>query len=265
MSEARTERLRRFAGVYAQEPGGLRRVRFVDGAIEQHFSGAPSGGARAVDVGCGQGHLTVALANMGMDALGVDLDGGTIEVARRDHATERVRFETIDVASLPNDTFDVVLCSEVLEHLDEPRRMVVELARIAKPGALLIVTVPNGWCLEEILRRGAVKTRPGRWFRRRLKPTLSRSGHVQSSNMECPHVQFFSQGAIRNLLESNGLLITAQAGAGYFFREAYYLGLRFMISRSGRAFAACDRADDWIADRVPPSLASGWLFALEKA
>jgi SAM-dependent methyltransferase len=59
-----------------------------------------------------------------------------------------------DAQQLPflNGAFDACLCSELLEHVPEPARVVAELCRVLKPGGVLILTTPQTWGLHEVPR-----------------------------------------------------------------------------------------------------------------
>jgi SAM-dependent methyltransferase len=95
-----------------------------------------------VDVGCGQGRLASALAGWFDQYVGVDLvayDGFP--------AKPWARFVSADLNKEPypveSASADVVVSVETIEHLENPRAVVRELVRIAKPGGLVVVTTPN--------------------------------------------------------------------------------------------------------------------------
>jgi SAM-dependent methyltransferase len=97
---------------------------------------------RLLDVGCGGGSFLEAAARNRWQALGV-------EVSRT--ASEHVRGRGIEVfcgfleqANYPDDHFDVVIASEVLEHVPDPGAMLEEIARVLRPGGLLWATTPHG-------------------------------------------------------------------------------------------------------------------------
>jgi SAM-dependent methyltransferase len=77
-------------------------------------------GARVLDVGCGPGALAADLAR-GRDArvTGVDFDAGAITTARRRFDDPRLTFRVGDARALDGERFDVVILSNVLEHLDD--------------------------------------------------------------------------------------------------------------------------------------------------
>ena len=97
-----------------------------------------------LDAGCGEGFVTDRLArhDADLELTGIDLSDGAIDYAR-EHFGHRAQFLTGSIFDLPfeDDQFDAVVCSEVLEHLDTPRRAVEELRRVARGHVL--ITVPR--------------------------------------------------------------------------------------------------------------------------
>lgn len=108
-----------------------------------------------LDVGCGEGrHVINAYLHQQVTAIGVDLH-------YRDLQTARTRFEPFvqtepakhfylqqaDATRLPfaDHTFDKIICSEVLEHIQDYHAVLAEIKRVLKPGGLLAITVPRAW------------------------------------------------------------------------------------------------------------------------
>jgi 2-polyprenyl-6-hydroxyphenyl methylase / 3-demethylubiquinone-9 3-methyltransferase len=106
------------------------------------------GGARVLDVGCGGGLLSEALARAGAKVTAIDLAPGMIEVARL-HATEQkldIDYRLVAaeaIASTEPGSFDVVTCMEMLEHVPEPAQMTATLARLVRPGGSVFVSTLN--------------------------------------------------------------------------------------------------------------------------
>jgi SAM-dependent methyltransferase len=120
------------------------------------FSWFPlSAGDRVLDVGCGEGrHSLAAYLRPGVSVVGVDLSGEDLAIARGridDMAPfdpqGYVRFLQGDATRLPfpDDAFDRVICSEVLEHIPNFIGVLEELYRVLKPGGRLCVSVPRAW------------------------------------------------------------------------------------------------------------------------
>lgn len=105
-------------------------------------------GARALDVGCGGGILTEALAARGADATGIDASDAPLEVARL-HALESgqaVHYRRITAEGLAAESpgeWDIVCCLELLEHVPHPARLVAACAALARPGGALFFSTLN--------------------------------------------------------------------------------------------------------------------------
>lgn len=104
--------------------------------------------ARVVDVGCGGGILTEALAKRGARVTGIDLSTLSLEVARQ-HAERGglvIDYRELDVEALARaeaGTFDAVTCMEMLEHVPEPARVIAACARLLRPGGVAFFSTIN--------------------------------------------------------------------------------------------------------------------------
>ena len=102
-------------------------------------------GKHVLDAGCGTAYGTDILAGAGAgEVVGVDIEAAVIETARRT-AAENVRLEACDVRELPfaDGSFEVAVCFEVIEHVEEPEQVLDELRRVLGPDGLLVVSSPN--------------------------------------------------------------------------------------------------------------------------
>jgi SAM-dependent methyltransferase len=74
---------------------------------------------------------------------GVDRDGEVVRQAAETYPA--ASFVDADVLELPfgDESFDAAVCFEVIEHVEDPRRLVAELARVLRPGGLLFISTPN--------------------------------------------------------------------------------------------------------------------------
>lgn len=105
-------------------------------------------GARALDVGCGGGLLSEALARRGARVTGIDLAPGMVEVARLHAAEEGLGVEyrvagAEELVADPATRFDVITCMEMLEHVPQPARMLATLASLVQPGGSVFVSTLN--------------------------------------------------------------------------------------------------------------------------
>lgn len=149
-------------------------------------------GDRVLDVGCGDGRHMHAACLEGLDAVGVDLDRERLTRARDDYETfvapetNGTAFAVAagDAVSLPfpDESFDAVVCSEVLEHLPDYEAAIDELVRVLAPRGHLAVSVP-------------------RYGPERLCWWLSDEYH----RVEGGHVRIFRRDELRSALEARDL------------------------------------------------------------
>lgn len=104
--------------------------------------------ARALDVGCGGGILSEAMARSGARVLGIDLSQAVLDVAEL-HALEAklpVEYKVIaaeELAAASPRSFDLVTCMELLEHVPDPAATLAALATLVKPGGNVVVSTLN--------------------------------------------------------------------------------------------------------------------------
>lgn len=173
----------------------------------------------------------------------------------------------------------MVICSEVLEHLQEPAIFIEKLKAVLKEGGLLLVTVPNGFGYFELDNLFWQAISRFRWLiqvlykleslfwgafgspehlRRRKEEYEPRRQELNRSTLarDTRHCQSFTRSKIARLIESQGLRI---------------LKIRNNTFLAGNTLAMFVREFDgllvWntrVADRLPSFLVSGWLIAAEK-
>ncbi|MDQ0999276.1 ubiquinone/menaquinone biosynthesis C-methylase UbiE [Phyllobacterium ifriqiyense] len=103
-------------------------------------------GKAVLDIASGEGYGTAIMAEKAKNIIGMDVAANAIAYAKRKYAKIRnVQFEVGDLAHLPfdTDTFDVIVCFETVEHVDDPLAAINELQRVLKSNGLLIISTPN--------------------------------------------------------------------------------------------------------------------------
>jgi SAM-dependent methyltransferase len=243
--------------------GIQKRIAFVDDALRS-IGGDP----KVLDIGCGTGeHLTLPLAERGWRITGVDIDEDSIARGRQlaaERALHNATFATTPLEAM-TERYDVVILSECIEHVHEPDGLLAAVRERLMPGGHLVLTLPNGFGPYELdqffwkrnflfvpaLHRRYVARRG-----RRIPPaTLNDEGS--------PHVQWFSWRRINRLIRASGFEV-----AGFrprTFLAGGYIG-SFVNALELAGFPA-RRFYAWnarVSDRLPPHIASGWMFLCRK-
>lgn len=114
--------------------------------IEQVSGGV--GGKRVVDVGCGGGILSEALAARGATVVGIDLGEKALGVAKLHQleSASSVDYRLVAAEAYASEApaaFDLVTCMELLEHVPDPASILSACAALAKPGGLVVIATIN--------------------------------------------------------------------------------------------------------------------------
>jgi 2-polyprenyl-3-methyl-5-hydroxy-6-metoxy-1,4-benzoquinol methylase len=96
---------------------------------------------RLLDVGSGSGALLDRMRALGWEVEGVDVDASAVENARRKGLN--VHLGDLEGCKFPDGSFDVVTLSHVIEHVEDPQRLLRECHRILKPSGRLVLVTPN--------------------------------------------------------------------------------------------------------------------------
>lgn len=154
-----------------------KRLRLIfDGVL----GGRELAGVDLLDAGCGTGLFSRAACRRGATVTSMDVGERLMaEVAKKCDSARVVG----DVCALPfeDGRFEIVICTEVIEHVPYPTVAVAELARVLRPGGTLVLTTPNRAWHPAIRLAGALKLRPYEGFEnwigwRKLERALAGSG-----------------------------------------------------------------------------------------
>ncbi len=149
-------------------------------------------GARVLDVGCGAGNSYARLiVERVASYTGVDASAAAVELARS-AGLDAIVID--DAASLPfpDDSFDLAICIEVLEHLFAPHRAAAEIRRVLRPGGRLVASTPNS-----LYWRQRLDLLVGHW-----NPLGDELGGEQP--WRDPHIRFFGPATLARMLRAAG-------------------------------------------------------------
>lgn len=193
-------------------------------------------GQRVLDLGCGRGRHLHALYwhERALDVTGLDLDfadlgaaiDGFFELPPPPQNPPRTAVFTVgDAGRLPfaDNSFDAVICSEVLEHLPDVALALSEVDRVLKPGGKFALSVPRYWP-EKIC-----------WM-------LSEEYH----NTPGGHVRIFRDGELRRTVEARGFAFRGRHWAHALHSPYWWLQCALWNSReTSRAVAAYRKMLEW--------------------
>lgn len=102
---------------------------------------------KVLDLGCGVGTVDFYLAKKGAVVLGIDISQKVIEIATknaRDFKLNKVKFKIMNFPkSVPNGKFDIIICTEVLEHLRYDKLAIQKIETLSHTGSIIIVSSPS--------------------------------------------------------------------------------------------------------------------------
>lgn len=169
-------------------------------ATNEIFRGIPiSPDDVVVDVGCGGGGSSLFCARRGARVIAFDIDPqvvASISQALEGHAPGGFEAHVSDANPLPleDGIASRVICTEVLEHVDDPDQLLRELYRIGQPGALYLLTVPDS--LQENLQK-----------------RVAHPSYFQKPN----HIRIIERADFAFMAERAGLIIKEQTQYGFFW------------------------------------------------
>lgn len=242
-----------------EDPYGLKKR--LDFASALLASRSP---ALVLEIGCGTGALLLEPLAKRFPAwqfLGIDSDRLSIEFAVSRFASSNLVFAA-DASMAAPAAYDVVIASEVLEHVERPLEFLEYARSRLSPGGCVLLTIPNGYgafelasTLQIVLDRFGLLEQLVT-LKRRLFGAVSPAPVAALAPMTLaasPHVNFFSSREIRRLFAAAGFTVLGASNRTWLC--GFLLDL--LISRLGLA--------EWnarVADRLPIWMVADWMFVL---
>ncbi len=240
----------------------IKRLKFILNSLKENVQE----GATVLDVGCGNGIITRSMGRAGFKVNGIDVSAKAIEKAKSSNDLPNVNFEVVSAEELAISLskYDAILCSEVLEHLNEPEGLLKVLHQSLKENGLLIVTVPNGMGPREFFITKPIinlqKKENWLWnFVQKMKVKLGYYGTtVQSDAADLTHIQFFTKKSLAALAKENSFKIQ-KIGKVNFIENV------FPFSFLAKRMQFLQKLDCKVADLLPYQCTSGFVSTWKKA
>ncbi|MFV0397010.1 MAG: class I SAM-dependent methyltransferase [Bacteroidales bacterium] len=244
-----------------REAEDLKRLQFISSFINNIGNRS----LHILDFGCGDGNISFQLAHEGYHVTAIDLSKEAIQQDRILHSHPNVTYECKSIEEFSmEEHFDIVVCSEVLEHTINPLSVLRSLVSILFKNGFFIITIPNGFGPREMFVTKPVQRmmRDKQSYSYKVITTIKRvlgfngqSVHSSAHNLE--HIQFFRLSDICNYAAKLNLSVVYM-GASNFLEKV------FPFSLLAKRCNAIQKWDCKIADSIPLSWASGFYFALKK-
>ncbi len=210
---------------------------------------------KILDYGCGNANdCGKYLFNYKFEYFGFDIHKPSIKFAKKEFNVKNVSFSS----SINDRKFDIIIISEVLEHLSDPTKILLDLKKKLKRDGFILGSIPNGYGLTEIEKYIIHKFyiyRFAKWiysfFGRKKKKTIK-----IPFNYESGHIQFFSLRSFKKVLKNSGLRLENIINGtvmGADLSGSTFLKFNFMKKINTR-----------IADFIPKSISATWIFKLSK-
>lgn len=182
--------------------------------VEQRlFSKYLRPGKVCLDYGCGNAQRYGAfLTAEGVEYRGFDISPAAVESARG-QGVDAQTLTPDGLTTLPDDSCDVAICFEVLEHLTDPPRALAEIRRVLRPGGVALLSVPNAalWTTRlEFLATGYFNP-GGSPFTARTSPWID------------PHLRFFNPRLFSRMVEESGFGIAGSTAEPFSLVSMPYL------------------------------------------
>jgi len=141
------EKQNRYRTIYqGMNPGYKDSGSIYEALVKSHLT--PQ--ARVLDAGCGCGGVIELYAEKVRQAVGLDTD---LTSLREHRSLKELVVGGLATMPFPGDLFDVVLCSWVVEHLEEPDAVFREMARVLNKRGYLLLLTPNAWSYVALINR----------------------------------------------------------------------------------------------------------------
>ena len=170
-------------------------------------------GDRVLDVGCGGGFFSFYISTLGAEVTGVDVEKRNINLCRQFYPNKSIKWIIADAIELPfpDNSFDKILCMEVLEHIPDDKKSIAEIYRVLRKGGIALFSTP---CTNPSFSLIRIKKLFG-------VDMSTDFGHVRGG---------YSNIDLKKILEKQNFKIIQKTYFSYFFTEVIYLGI-YLVRR----------------------------------
>ena len=199
----------------------------------------------ALDIGCNAGFYCKIISDFGFrDVLGIDICANFVERASREFGSDlpakRIGFQVMNAADLTRNAakrYDFILCTEVIEHTDDPNAVIQNILTLLEPRGVAVISLPN------VLSLGYLTT---------YLSSLLRCREMTKEQRE--HFSYpFYKGP--SLFRAKGARIVCSAGVNFLFN-----GPLLLLLHNTRLFPPLNRLNFWLSSKWPFKWAAQFFF-----
>jgi ubiquinone/menaquinone biosynthesis C-methylase UbiE len=207
------------------------RQRWLRDAAARYL---PELGDLAVEVGIGSGVNLAWLVDRAARTIGIDIDVRHLEAVRQNSASwpsvPEFVHAPIDRLPLPDGSVDLLVCSEVVEHVADDRGAYLELARVLSPRGVLLLTTPQRYSMLELVARLALSP-----------PVIGLTRALYREPVEpLGHVNLMTSAALAEKLRAAGLEVMERRLVGLYLPVIAEIGGEFGARLSAKLAGAAE-------------------------
>jgi 2-polyprenyl-3-methyl-5-hydroxy-6-metoxy-1,4-benzoquinol methylase len=236
-------------------PVDKKKLRFIFSALEEYVNSNAIAFEKLyiLEIACGNGGITLPLASLGCNVTAFDIDENAVKNLKT--LINQKQLSNLNIIVDNGYTFDdgisydIVIASEVFEHVLDPSRLANNIIKRMNKGSYLIVTIPNGFGPWELKNRLNLSAKLKKWNSLRL--LFGKQLYIKGNGPD--HCQFYTKNRILKMFSALNFGIIDFAKSDSFL---------CMFSKARRS-SRIGELDIRLADIFPSWIASGWFFVFQ--
>ena len=178
-------------------------------------------GKKVLEVGCGVGHITKRFAKYAQQVTAIDFSD-VVKYAKKINNKKNITYLQADVTKLPfmDESFDIIIASEIIEHIPNPNQAIKEMKRVLVNGGLVYLSTPNLLTLIYPLEIASSLRHPLRWINLMLMRTNTNSEEYDRPMFPWTLKSWFKEEGF-SILEHNTKIY-------YYWRKPYIIPIKLL-------------------------------------
>ena len=236
---------------------GLKKLKFILSTIQKYFQevNKNSNMISILEIGCGEGNITVPLGSLGYQIRAIDVNQKAViqlKIKIKENDFQNIMTSVSDGYTFDDGKkYDIVIASEVLEHLEDPFRFLTNISKRMRKGSYFIVTVPNGFGPWELRNRLFVRSL---YYSNSIRKVMGFPSFRKILGKK--HLQFFRKSELLHLISGFSFDLIGSSNSDAFFSVLW--------TPLSKPIQLLEKIDIRLADSLPSWCASGWFLLFRK-